>query len=426
MINKYIKTDFVKNASILIGGTFFAQFISILISPLLTRIYSPEQMGDLNIYLKIVGFVSTVATARYEMSIPLPKSDSHAYLIYKLAIKISFFILLFTFLLSLIHLVISGLSIFNILFALICLLSAIFIILTNIGTNWAIRKKQFKKISYSRMTNSITSNGLRWTFGVLNFGSLGLLAASLLGYILSSMPFLTEWVKIRKEHKIFNSKRKTHVLMRNYREFPFVNLPHSMIDLGKDLLVAFFIVYFFSKNIFGWFSHSYIILQLPISIIGASIGQVFFNKAAELVQEGKSTFDILKKTVSVLFLIALVPFTVLFFFGDILFAFVFGENWVNAGIYSEIMSIWFFVSFIVSVVSTLPTILKRQQQYFVLGIISSVIQLFCFGALPLLIGNSEQNFISILYFVSISQSLFLIFVIFKMFSYSKSGIKTKG
>lgn len=420
-IRKYIQNDFFKNASVLIGGTLFAQVITILFSPLLTRIYSPEEMGDLNIYLKIVGFVSTFATARYEMSIPLPKRDSHAFLLYRLALKIAFFILLFAAGTSIVILVFTEFSFFNLFFVLISLLSTFFVIFTNIGTNWAIRKKQFKKIAYSRLINSFSGNLMRYIFGVFHFGSIGLLFASFLGYILSSITFLTEWFKINNENQ--KSKPKTYVLMNDYKEFPFINLPHSLLDLGKDLLVAFLIVLFFSKNVFGWFSHSYIILQLPIAIVGSSIGQVFFNKAAEQVSNGESTLGILRKTVLVLFLLALIPFSVLFLFGDVLFAFVFGDNWEKAGEYSEIMSVWFFVSFIVSVVSTLPTILKRQKQYFVLGIISSGIQLFCFGVLPFFSNQSDQSFLTILMYVSVSQSVFLIFVLYKMFSYAKLGVK---
>lgn len=405
----------------MIGGTLIAQLISILFSPILTRIYTPEEMGDLNIYLKIVGFVSTFATARYELSIPLPKKDHHAFLLYQLALKISLFILFFATGASILILIFTKFSWFNVLFVLLCLISSIFVIYSNIGTNWAIRKKQFKKISYSRLINSVSANGLRWLFGVFHFGSLGLLLASLIGYILSSITFLTEWFKIKQEHE--NSKVKTYALMNEYREFPFINLPHSLLDLGKDLLVAFFIVFFFSKDVFGWFSHSYLILQLPIGIVGASIGQVFFNKVAQTVNDGESALGILRKTVLVLFLLAIVPFTVLFFFGAELFAFVFGENWEKAGEYSEIMSIWFFVTFIVSVVSTLPTILKRQKQYFVMGIISAVIQLFCFGVLPLIFPKIDDSFLTILFYVSITQSAFLIFVLYQLFVYAKQGLK---
>lgn len=404
-------------------GTVIAQVFSVLISPILTRIYTPEEMGDLNIYLRAVGFLSAVATARYELSLPLPKKEEHAYLLYRLSIRISIYVLLGSCFLFFVYFLFTKFDVKTVNLAVFTLISSVFLVLINLGTNWAIRKKQFKKISTSRMLNSISSNLLRWLFGAMGMGSFGLLIASLVGYVLSSLTFFKEWFKIDKANRSFRSDGKTKVLMNTYREFPAINLPHVMVDLGKDLLLAFFMVFFFSKDVFGWYSHSYAILQMPISIIGISIGQVFFNRAAEIVNNGGSTLGLLKKTIGVLFAISIIPFTVLFFFGTPMFSFVFGKEWAQAGHFSEIMSIWFFMNFLNSVISTLPTILHRQKQFFYLGILSAAIQLFCFGALPILIGRTDQDFIKIIWIVSIAQSVFFCFVLFAMFRFAKAGYK---
>lgn len=404
-------------------GTVLAQVFSFLISPILTRIYSPDQMGDLNIYLRAVGFISALATARYELSLPLPKKEEHSYLLYRLSIRIAVYMLSGTCLLFFLYFLFTSFEFSKVVFALITVVSTAFVVLINLGTNWAIRKKQFRKISISRMVNSGVSNLLRWLFGALGMGSLGLLLASLIGYILSSLTFFREWFKIDKLHAQSRSNKKTRVLINTYREFPAINLPHALVDLGKDLLLAFFMVYYFSKDIFGWYSHSYSILQLPISIIGISISQVFFNRCAEIVNNGGSTVPLLRKTIIGLFFVSIVPFSILFFFGAPLFSFVFGENWANAGHYSEIMSIWFLTNFLVSVVSTLPTILRRQKQFFYLGMVTAALQLICFGLLPLYLGTSEAGFEKMLWIISIAQSIYFVFVIFQMFRFARAGVR---
>ena len=65
LFSKLHKRDFVKSVAVLMIGTILAQLFSFLISPILTRIYTPEEMGDLNLYLRIVGFLSVLATARF-------------------------------------------------------------------------------------------------------------------------------------------------------------------------------------------------------------------------------------------------------------------------------------------------------------------------------------------------------------------------
>lgn len=424
-MKKWINNEFFKSVLVLMTGTVFAQLFAFLISPILTRIYSPEEMGDMNMYLRAVSFISALATARYELSLPLPKKEEHAYLLYRLSFRIARNMFLACLVLAGVYLLIVKFTFANFWFIFFVLISSVVLVASNLGTNWAIRTKKFKRISYSRMSNSLINNSLRWLFGLFGWSSVGLYLASFIGYFISTIPFLQDWFRIHKQYKPIRSKGKTWVLIQTYREFPTVNLPHVLVDFGKDLLLAFFMVFFFSKEVFGWYSHSYTILQLPISIIGAAIGQVFFNRCAELVQEGKSTLPVLKKTVKTLFLIALTPFITLYFFGEELFSFVFGSNWRESGVYSEIMTVWFFMSFMTSVTSSLPTILSRQKQFFVLGIISAAIQLFSFGVLPLLIGQTNSDFITILYLVSFVQSGFFGYVLWRMFVYAKAGVKGK-
>lgn len=418
-----LKHDFVKSVTVLMTGTVLAQVIAFLISPVLTRIYTPEEMGDLNVYIRVVAFLSAFATARFELSLPLPKKDEHSYLLYRLSLKIASYMLSGIILFFSVYFLFSLPDAFSIIFAVATVLGTVFLVLTNLGTNWSIRKKQFRKISISRVVNSGSSNVLRWIFGIWGWGSIGLIGATVIGYILSSLSFVKEWFKINKEYTSFRSGKKTRALVVAYREFPSVNLPHVLVDLGKDLLLAFFIIFYFSKDVFAWYSHSYAVLQLPISIIGISIGQVFFNRCAEIVNNGGSTLPILRKTVVMLFSVSIVPFIILFFFGTPLFAFVFGENWANAGYYSEIMTVWFMMNFLNSAVSSLPTILHRQKQFFILGIISAAIQLFGFGILPLLLGSTESAFPTILWFVSGVQAVFFVYVLIVMFRFARAGVK---
>lgn len=425
MLGKFLKNDFVKSVSVLMTGTILAQTFSLVISPILTRIYTPDEMGDLNLYARIVGFLAALATARFELSLPLPKKDEHSYLLYRLSLKIALFMLLGISVFAIVYLFFAHFDSNLIFFIALIISSTLFLIFTNLGINWAIRKKQFRMISLSKMINSIATNVLKWLFGVLSLGSKGLLLASLIGFIAGSVSFVREWFKLDNLYYPFKSAKKTRIMISAYREFPTINLPHVLVDLGKDLLLAFFMIFFFSKDVFAWYSHSYAMLQLPISIIGISIGQVFFSRCSELINTGKSTVPLLRKTVFILLYIAIIPFTILFFFGSSLFAFVFGENWVNSGYYSEIMAYWFLVYFINAVVSSLPTVLHRQQQFFYLGIVSAVIQLIGFGLLPLIIGTNETDFPKILTFVATVQGLFFVFTIYMMFYFAKKGVKSK-
>ena len=64
----------VKNSSVLMLGTLISQLVVILVSPILTRMYSPEDFGVFSVYVAIVAFFTVISNLRYELAIPISKS----------------------------------------------------------------------------------------------------------------------------------------------------------------------------------------------------------------------------------------------------------------------------------------------------------------------------------------------------------------
>ena len=79
MINKLkLKSKFSLNIMTLMLGTTVAQAIPIIISPILTRIYSPEEFGLLILFMSIVSILSVIVSLRYERAIIQPLDDEDA------------------------------------------------------------------------------------------------------------------------------------------------------------------------------------------------------------------------------------------------------------------------------------------------------------------------------------------------------------
>ena len=72
------KSEFNKNVLLLASGTAFAQALPIVISPILTRIYTPSDFGTLSLFIAIVSIFASIANGRYELAIMLPKKDENA------------------------------------------------------------------------------------------------------------------------------------------------------------------------------------------------------------------------------------------------------------------------------------------------------------------------------------------------------------
>lgn len=403
-----LKSELVKSVVLLTSGTVLAQIIAIALQPVITRLYSPEEIGELGIFLRWATFISSVATARYEMAIPLPKNKAHGFQIFRVALRISTYTILSVLVCGLLYALLDGLNA-DLTFFIIALAAASFgIVFRIIGTNWAIANRGFKRITNSKITEALGMNGFRIIAGLMNFGVPGLIIATILGIFSSAIVFILDFLKVKKRVGHDNNKKKQYILSKEYSEFPKVNLPHVLIDTGRDLLLALFMKEFLDVFTFGSFEQSYKMMKLPLAIIGTSIGQVFFQRCSESYSNGEAIFPLLKKTTLILAGLSIIPFATVWFFGEEMFAFVLGAEWRFSGEISEVLVPWLMINFITSPISTIPLVIKKQKVFFWLGLVGSIVQLVVFGLLPYLdiFPLNKLNYFSV---AGVAMALFLLF-----------------
>ncbi len=415
-----LNSDFAKSVTTLVSGTVLSQLIVFALSPLISRLYSPEESANFSIYARIILFVSTIATARFESALALPKRNEHAFSLYRLIVQlviISFFI---SILASIIY-VFFGLKksdesfIYLMIpfgFAPLCMM--------NIGNGWAMRLGQFKEISRVRMLNSLSMNLSNVFFGWLGLGYKGLILGYIIGVTLPGAWFTRKYHLLKLKYKDFTIRKRKSVIGKTYLEFPKVNLPHALMDITRELLIVYFILLFFDKKVLGSYDFSFKMLKLPLTVIGGAIGQVYFQKIASKKNNGESLFEITIQTMRNLFFISIVPFTVLYLWGEELFSFVFGAEWSLAGKYSEIMAPWLMMNLVVSPVSQLPVVVGKIKSFFWVGLLGSFL-LVALLTVPYF--NKSLSFDLILLYINWSQFLFLFFVMLWFIKISKSDFE---
>ena len=91
------KSSFWKNVFTLALGTGIAQLIPIMISPILTDLYSPEDFGVYGLYFSCTMVLSVIICGRYEMAILLPEKDEDRINLLMLCVIIAVFITVFLF-----------------------------------------------------------------------------------------------------------------------------------------------------------------------------------------------------------------------------------------------------------------------------------------------------------------------------------------
>ena len=371
------RSGFSKSLITLLTGTTLAQGITLLISPILSRLFTPHDFGVFGTFLSIVSAIALIASLRYEIAIVLPKKEDVAINLLALA--------------ALLTLIISTLSFIGVLLFkyfypgyefldqdLKFLLYFIPVLILFIGfyqilNNYANRLKKYRSIVNYRVSNSLVSSSVNIAMGGMKFGSIGLLVGAILGNGISVVIFFKEMYKDLKEQAGFISKGKMKEIAISYKEFPLVNSFQSISDMLQINGIIYFIIYFFNSFIVGSFSYALRILQAPMNLVGSAMAQIFYQQASELKNNGENLKDIVKKTMIKSALTGLPIFLAIIFFGPQLFAFVFGETWREAGVYARILSPMLFFDFIRSPVSQVPLIIGRQKRLFSISLIGNFI-----------------------------------------------------
>ena len=103
IFQKYISplktSKFIKNTFSLFSGSFVSQLIFLVFTPLITRIFSPSEMGEYAVFLSLSAIITIFSTLRFEDAILLANSkrDSQSLAIISLISSIFFIILFFLF-----------------------------------------------------------------------------------------------------------------------------------------------------------------------------------------------------------------------------------------------------------------------------------------------------------------------------------------
>ena len=358
------KSEFTRNVLTLMTGTTIAQAIPIAISPILTRFYTPDDFGAFALYISIVSIISGIATGRYELAIMLPKKDEDAINIMFLSTVIAITVSIVSFLV----IAVFDKQIADLLgkkeISLWLYFLPISVFLTSIYLNFNyfnIRKKQYSFTSKVIILQSSTNATGNISFGWGNFHYAGLILTNILTSIISLLYIVT------KNREVFKQKivpRRIRLVAKKYREFPFHTLPQTFIYEGVKQLPIIFIKILFTFKTLGLFALANRVMVTPLSIVGNSLGQVYYEKASAMYREDKNELYIYTKNLFIkLILISTLVGSIIIIYLPILFKLLFGEEWKEAGNIAQFLMIYLIYDFAITPFSQLYLISSNNKFY---------------------------------------------------------------
>ena len=351
--------------------------------PVLTRLYSEEVFGVFFVFSSSVAILTILTTLCYELSVILPDKDEDAANLLFLAIIVVFmmsgiiFLLLHMFTTSFIgvadnHQIVSWIP----FIPLSCLMMGIFLLFSL----WHNRFKKFSVPAHAKIIKSITTGTVQVTNGFFGFHNIGLIAGLLAGQLvgliflfISSFRQLIQFVK-------YLSFKKMIKLAYMYRNIPVFNTMLSLTNRLSVHMPVFLLTGFYNVAIASYYGLANRVITTPMGMIQNSLSEVLYREASETYNKREDLLKLIKNLYLKLFKVSIIPFILLGIFAPMVFNFIFGANWTEAGKYVSIMTPWLFLVFLNSPFSTMATILNRQKGLFIFNVTVMVARFFALAA----------------------------------------------
>lgn len=368
---------FLKSVSVLVGGTVFAQVISILTLPLITRLYTPSDFTLFAIYTSLLMILSSVSSLRFEIAIPLPDDDKEAVGLLCLALIFNFIIsILILILIWLLHAEIILLlkqKYFSQLIWLVPL--GVFLFSTyNTFQYWATRKKNFTAIAKTRMVQSLSGVIVQILMGYWGFSAVGLI----LGQIIKTSAgikrlVLNFWHEANFLIKNVEFQYLKYVFKKN-DQFPKYSSFDALANTASIQLPIVIISALMPGGSVGYLTLAMQLLAIPMQFIGGAISQVYLSHVSEV----KEKSDIRLYTRNVLENLYKYGFSILILIGilsPILVKYIFGDNWVKMGYLISWMIPWFIFQLAASPISMIMHVFNKQRQMLLLTVFGFCIKI---------------------------------------------------
>jgi len=309
--------------------------IGIITAPIITRLYTPSDLGVLAVYSSILAIVGIGATLRYEFAYALPKENDDAINLFGLClillcITTTGFTLILLFGRDLLFNTFDLSSIEQYIWFL--LIGFFGMGLYTMLNYWAIRQRDYGRITYTKINQGAGGSVCKILLGILSFGPVGLI----IGHIVSQIAGITTlaramWKKERDNLKAISWSRMKSVA-KTYRSFPVFNFPASIVNTMSLQLPPLMLLALYDSEVVGFYALANMLVVLPGSLISGSMGQAYLGEASKMVRErSRELRSLYVRTLKHLTAIAVPLIGIPALCAPFVVPFIFGGVWAEAG-----------------------------------------------------------------------------------------------
>jgi O-antigen/teichoic acid export membrane protein len=327
----------------LLAGGALAQLLPLLLGPLLTRLYTPQEFGLYHLFMAVATNAAVVACARYEFALPLARDEDEG----RALLALSVWLLLLTTLLCSIGAA-AWSAVTGEAWPMWLPLAVLALGSVSLATLLATREQRFKALAAARVVQHGGGALAQAAAGAAQAGLMGLVVAPLVAagaavllLVAQARLRLAAWWRVPRAQLIEAARR--------HRSFPLLNTPHAFNGALLDTLSLSLIAAMAGAPAAGFWGLTLRYLKAPATLVGSAVSQALYPRLAQ--SQGLATAAARADVVRVMLMLGLVaaPLVVaLWLAGPWAFARLFGEEWRAAGELARGLALYIGVHFVAS------------------------------------------------------------------------------
>ena len=280
--------SFAWNVSVMLTGSVVGQAISLLLTPVLTRLYTPGAFGSLGVYSAVLMMLGVVASLGLELAIPICLADIE-----------------YANLLALCGIALTGTTTFV---GLLCWLVPAHA-LTDIslgplvscryllpaGLVWlggyyimvaaATRAGAFREIAGTRISQGLSGPLSQLLLGLLGAGVPGLIIGYVIGQSSGTLLLLSRTIRRQRDLLRQITWAGIATVARRYAGFPLYASWARLLDMADGVALFGLFAALYSSDAVGFVFLSERVIMRPLTIVSTSLLQVFTGEAGRAVSE---------------------------------------------------------------------------------------------------------------------------------------------
>jgi O-antigen/teichoic acid export membrane protein len=412
------KGGYGRAVATLMSGTVGAQAIGIVSVLVLARLYTPADFGAFAFVFAVSGFLAVAGTGLFEQAAYLGQNADEA----ARAVVLALLVLLFSCGLMAAVLSLTG-SVWLPLAGQLALphpvLQIVAAMLATGGvaamTALSVQRRAFGTVTRARLAQALVAAACGIGLGLAGAGATGLVAAFVLGQAVFVIVVLAG--SAPGDAWRASGPRALLASARQHYRFPLFTLPGSLLNnLGANF-VAFVTPGSFGTASLGQYNLGQRTAALPVSVVGGAMGDVFRAAISPQHLDRAGVAALFDRTARRLALAGLALCLPLLLAGPQLFELVFGARWREAGQIVQILSPLIFARLVVSPLSAVLLLARRNWLDAALQAMFLVASLIAFW-----IGWRQGSFLAMIVCIAILQTL--IYGVF--FMASRQAARTLG